>query len=71
MSIPRTTEGYLRIIGVLLICALIVEALSFLGHGAVAFLFFSFAAAALVCVCVPAYLLALVRKDHESPHQPK
>jgi hypothetical protein len=68
MPIPRTTEGYLKIVGVLLICALIVEALSFLGHGAIAFMVFSFAAAILVCVCVPAYLLTLVHKDHESPH---
>lgn len=67
MSIPRTTEGRLKVVGLLLICALIVEALSFLGHGAIAFMVFSAAAAVLVCVGVPAYLLTLVRKDQESP----
>ena len=66
MPILRTTEGRLKPIGVLLICALIVEALSFLGHGAIAFMVFSIAAALLVCVGVPAYLLTLVRKDQES-----
>jgi hypothetical protein len=68
MSIPRTTEGRLKVVGLLLICALILEALSFLGHGAIAFMVFSAAAAVLVCVGVPAYLLTLVRKDQESPH---
>jgi hypothetical protein len=46
---------------------LIVEAFSFLDHGAIAFMVFSAAAAVLVCVGIPAYLLTLVRKDHESP----
>jgi hypothetical protein len=46
---------------------LIVEAFSFLGHGAIAFMVFSAAAAVLVCVGIPAYLLTLVRKDQESP----
>ena len=67
MPIPRTTEGRLKVVGVILICALILEALSFLAHGAIAFLVFSLAAAVLVCVGVPAYLLTLVRKDQESP----
>jgi hypothetical protein len=47
---------------------LILEALSFLGHGAIAFVFFSVAAAVLICVGIPAYLLTLLRKDQESPH---
>jgi hypothetical protein len=63
MPIPRTTESYLKIVGMLLICALIVEGLSLLGHGAIAFMVFSIAATVLVCVGVPAYLLTLVRKD--------
>jgi hypothetical protein len=67
MPIPRTTEGRLKVVGVILICALIIEALSFLGHGAIAFMVFSAAAAILVCVGIPAYLLTLVRKDQESP----
>jgi hypothetical protein len=62
-----TTEGRLKVIGLLLICALITEALSFLGHGALAFMVFSTAATVLVCVGVPAYLLTLVRKGQESP----
>ena len=66
MPILRTTEGRLKVIGLLLICALIIEALSFLGHGAIAFMVFSVAAAVLVCLGVPAYLLTLVRKDQES-----
>jgi hypothetical protein len=68
MPIPRTTEGRLKVVGVILICALILEALSFLGHGAIAFVFFSVAAAVLICVGIPAYLLTLLRKDQESPH---
>lgn len=68
MPILRTTESCLKAVGVILICALIVEALSFLGHGAIAFMVFSAAAAVLVCVGVPAYLLTLVRKDRESLH---
>lgn len=64
MQTTRTTEGRLKVVGVILICALIVEALSFLGHGAIAFLIFSAAAAVLICVGIPAYLLTLVRKDH-------
>ena len=64
MQPTRTTEGRLKFVGLILICALIVEALSFLGHGAIAFLIFSAAAAVLVCVGIPAYLLTLVRKDH-------
>ena len=67
MSIPRTTEGRLKVVGLLLICALIVEALSFLGHGPMAFMVFSAAAAVLVCVGIPAYLLTLVRNDQKSP----
>jgi hypothetical protein len=67
MPIPRNTEGRLKVVGLILICALIVEAFSFLGHGAIAFMVFSAAAAVLVCVGIPAYLLTLVRKDHESP----
>ena len=67
MSIPRTTEGRLKVVGLILICALIVEALSFLGHGAIAFMVFSAAAAVLVCVGVPAYLLTLVRSEQHSP----
>jgi hypothetical protein len=67
MSIPRTTEGRLKVVGVIFICALIVEALSFLGHGAIAFMVFSAAAAVLVCVGIPAYLLTLVHKDQKSP----
>lgn len=66
MQTPRTTEGRLKVVGLILICALIVEALSFLGHGAMAFVIFSVAAAVLVCVGIPAYLLTLVRKDQES-----
>lgn len=66
MQTPRTTEGRLKVVGFILICALIVEALSFVGHGAIAFMIFSVAAAALVCVGIPAYLLTLVRKDHEA-----
>jgi hypothetical protein len=66
MPILRTTEGRLKVIGLILICALIIEGLSFLGHGAIAFMVFSAAAAVLVCVGVPAYLLTLVRKDQES-----
>jgi hypothetical protein len=66
MQTPRTTEGRLKVVGLILICALIVEALSFLGHGAIAFMIFSAAAAVLVCVGIPAYLLTLVRKDHEA-----
>lgn len=65
MQTPRTTEGRLKVVGLILICALIVEALSFLGHGAIAFMIFSAGAAVLVCVGIPAYLLTLVRKDHE------
>jgi hypothetical protein len=68
MPIRRTTESCLKVVGVILICALIVEALSFLGHGAIAFMVFSVAAAVLVCVGVPPYLLTLVRKDRESLH---
>jgi len=68
MAVPRTTEGRLKVVGVILICALILEALSFLGHGAIAFMVFSVAAAILVCLGIPAYLLTLVRKDQESPH---
>ncbi len=68
MPIPQTTEGRLKVVGLILICALILEALSFLGHGAIAFMVFSVAAAVLVCVGVPAYLLTLVRKDQESLH---
>lgn len=64
MQTTRTTEGRLKVVGLILICALIVEALSFLGHGAIAFLIFSAAAAVLICVGIPAYLLTLVRKDH-------
>jgi hypothetical protein len=67
MPILPTTEGRLKVIGLLLICALILEALSFLGHGAIAFVVFSVSAAILVCVGIPAYLLTLVRKDQESP----
>jgi hypothetical protein len=67
MPILRNTEGCLRVVGLILICALIIEALSFLGHGAIAFMVFSVAAAILVCVGVPAYLLTLVRKNQESP----
>jgi hypothetical protein len=67
MPILRNTEGCLRVVGLILICALIIEALSFLGHGAIAFMVFSVAAAILVCVGVPAYLLILVRKDQELP----
>jgi hypothetical protein len=67
MQIPRTTEGRLRVVGILLICALIVEALSFLGHGAIAFMVFSAAAAILVCVGIPAYLLTILRRDRQSP----
>ena len=67
MPILRNTEGRLKVIGVILICALIIEALSFLGHGAIAFVIFSIAAAVLVCVGIPAYLLTLVREDQESP----
>ena len=67
MPIFRTTEGRLKAIGLILICALIIEALSFLGHGAIAFMVFSAAAAILVCVGIPAYLLTLVRKDQELP----
>ena len=63
MPIPRTTEGRLKVVGVILICALILEALSFLGHGAIAFMVFSASAAILVCVGIPAYLLTLVSKD--------
>jgi len=66
MSIPRTTEGRLKVVGLILICALIVEAFSFVGHGAIAFMVFSAAAAVLVCVGVPAYLLTLVREGQES-----
>jgi len=66
MQTPRTTEGHLKVVGLILICALIVEALSFLGHGAIAFVIFSVAAAVLVCVGIPAYLLTLVRKDYEA-----
>ena len=66
MPILRTTEGRLQVIGLLLICALIVEALSFVGHGPIAFVVFSVAAAVLVCVGIPAYLVTLVRKDQES-----
>jgi hypothetical protein len=68
MSIPKTTEGRLKVVGLLIICALIVEAFSFLGHGAIAFMVFSAAATVLVCLGIPAYLLTLVHKDHESPH---
>lgn len=64
MQTTRTTEGRLKVVGLILICALIVEALSFLGHGAIAFLIFSAAAAVLICVGIPAYLLTLVHKDH-------
>jgi len=67
MGIPRTTEARLKVVGLILICALIVEALSFVGHGAVAFMVFSAAAAVLVLVGIPAYLLTLVRRDHQSP----
>ena len=67
MPIPKTTEGRLKVVGLLLICALIVEALSFLGHGPMAFMVFSAAAAVLVCVGIPAYLLTLVRNDQKSP----
>lgn len=66
MQTPRTTEGRLKVVGFILACALIVEALSFLGHGAIAFMVFSAAAAVLVCVGIPAYLLTLLRKDHEA-----
>ena len=66
MPILRTTEGRLKVIGLILICALIIEALSFLGHGAIAFMVFSASAAILVCVGIPAYLLTLVLKDQES-----
>jgi hypothetical protein len=68
MPILRTTEGRLKVIGLVLICALSIEVLSFLGHGAIAFMVFSVSAAILVCVGIPAYLLTLVRKDQESPH---
>jgi hypothetical protein len=64
MQTTRITEGRLKFVGLILICALIVEALSFLGHGAIAFLIFSAAAAVLICVGIPAYLLTLVHKDH-------
>jgi hypothetical protein len=67
MQTPRTTEGRLRVVGLILICALVVEAFSFLGHGAIAFMVFSTAAVVLVGVGIPAYLLTLVRKDQESP----
>jgi hypothetical protein len=67
MQIPRTTDGRLKVVGLILICALVVEALSFLGHGAIAFMVFSASATILVCVGIPAYLLTLVRKDQESP----
>jgi hypothetical protein len=67
MPIPRTTEGRLKVVGLILICALVVEALSFLSYGAIAFMVFSAAAAVLVCVGIPAYLLTLVRKNQESP----
>ena len=67
MPIPRTTEGRLKVVGLILICALVVEALSFLSYGAIAFMVFSVAAALLVCVGVPLYLLTLVRKDQGSP----
>ena len=66
MQTPRTTEERFKIVGLILICALIVEALSFLGHGAIAFMIFSASAAVLVCVGIPAYLLTLVRRDHEA-----
>jgi hypothetical protein len=67
MRIPRTTEDRLKFVGVLLICALILEALSFLGHGAIGFMVFSAAAAVLVFVGVPAYLLTLIWPSHQAP----
>lgn len=65
MPIPRTTESRLKIVGLVLICALVVEALSFISHGAIGFVVFSVAAAILVCGGIPAYLLTLVSKDDE------
>jgi hypothetical protein len=71
MPIPRTTEGRLKVVGLILMCALVVEALSFFSYGAIAFMVFSAAAVILVCVGIPAYLLTLVRKDQESPRSPE
>jgi hypothetical protein len=64
MPILRTTEGHRKVIGLILICALVMEGLSFLGHGAIAFMVFSVSAAILVCVRISAFILTLVRKDH-------
>ena len=61
MLSANATERSLQIAGVITILGLLVEALSLLGRGAVAFLVFVGVGGTLLAFGVAAYLLALVR----------
>lgn len=67
MLSPNIMERRLQIAGVIIILGLLVEALSLLGRGAVAFLIFVGVGGTLLALGVAAYLLALVRTGaHEN-----
>ena len=61
MLSANVTERRLQLAGLILILGLLVEGLSLLGHGAIAFLVFVGLGGFLLLIGVLAYLLALLR----------
>jgi hypothetical protein len=66
MLSSNATERRLQVAGIIIILGLLVEALSLLGHGAIAFLVFVGIGGTLLVLGVAAYLLALV---HTGAHE--
>jgi hypothetical protein len=63
MLSANTTERRLQSAGIILILGLLVEGLSLLGRGPIAFLVFVGLGGLLLMIGIAAYLLALVRGD--------
>ena len=67
MLSPNTMERRLQMAGAILIAGLLVEGLSLLGHGAVAFLVFVGLGGLLLVLGIGTYLLALVKPKTSKP----
>ena len=63
MFSANTTERRLQSAGIILILGLLVEGLSLMGRGPIAFLVFVGVGGLLLLIGIVAYLLALVRTD--------
>lgn len=61
------TERRLQLAGIILILGLLIEGLSLLGHGAIAFIVFVGFGGLLLLIGIAAYLLALVRDGSAGP----